>query len=64
MDHDGIISVTVKDSDLEQVPSRGRADHHHEIVVRGSCAVHLVANCAEDVFVADPVLSNDIRDPR
>jgi hypothetical protein len=64
MDHNGIVAVTAKDPDLEEVPCGGGPDHHHEIVVTGVCAVHLVSNCVEDVFVADPVLSSDIRDPR
>ena len=63
MDHDRIVTVTVQDPDLEQVPGGGGANHHDEIVVVGCRAVHLVSDCVEDVFVRDPVRSSDIRDP-
>jgi hypothetical protein len=63
MNHDRIVSVTVQDPDLEQVPGGGRADHHDEIIVIGCRAVHLVTDCVEDVFVSDPVPSSDVRDP-
>jgi hypothetical protein len=63
VDHDRIVTVAVQDPDLKQLPGGGGADHHYEIVVVGCRAVHLVTHRMENVFVRDPVLSSDIRDP-
>ena len=63
VDHDRIVTVTVQDPDLKQVPGGGGADHHYEIVAVGCRAVYLIADCMENVFVRDPVPSGNIRDP-
>jgi hypothetical protein len=63
VNHDRIATVTVQDPNLKQVPGGGGADHDDEIVVVGCRAVHLIADCMENVFVTDPVPSSNIRDP-
>ena len=63
MDHDGIIPVDVKNSDLQQCSIRGWPDEHCQVIVHDNLA-HGGANRVLYVSVRNAMLARWLPDPQ